>query len=199
METTAPGTDRETGGAIAGNAASRRRRVRGLTLIETAIVLVVTAIVGATAVPSLAAFIDGRRLDAAAVSLAADIQFVRSEAVARNRTIRLSILNDAAQSCWIVHTGAAGDCVCGPVAPAVCGGAAVQIKTVVLGLADHVSVRSNVASIVFDPLHGTSTPTGTLRLVDSRGREVRHIVNVMGRVRSCSPAGAAAVAGWRSC
>ena len=176
-----------------------RRRSRGLTLIETAIVLAVTAIVGATAVPSLAAFIDGRRLDAAAVSLAADIQFVRTEAVARNRTVRLTVRSDAGQSCWIVHTGGAGDCVCGAAAPAVCGGTAVQIKTVVLGPADHVRVQANVASIVFDPLHGTSTPTGTIRLVDNRGREVRHIVNVMGRARSCSPAGAGAVAGWHSC
>ena len=196
METTAPGDDR---GLPCGGVSSRPRRARGLTLIETAIVIVVTAIVGATAVPSLASFIDGRRLEAAAVSLAADIQFVRTEAVARNRTIRLSVHHDGAQSCWVVHTGAAGDCVCGPVAPAVCGAAAVQIKTVVLGLADHVSIQSNVASIVFDPLHGTSTPTGTLRLVDSHGHEVRHIVNVMGRVRSCSPAGPAAVAGWLRC
>ena len=40
---------------------------------------------------------------------------------------------------------------------------------------------------LFDPLHGTSTPTGTLRLVDAGGRAVHHVVNVMGRVRSCSP------------
>ena len=45
-------------------------------------------------------------------------------------------------------------------------------------------------------MHGTSTPTGTLRLVDSRGRAVHHVVNVMGRVRSCTPAG---VPGWRAC
>ena len=57
-------------------------------------------------------------------------------------------------------------------------------------------MRANVASIAFDPLHGTSTPTGTLRLVDGRGRAVHHVVNVMGRVRSCTPAG---VPGWRAC
>jgi len=161
------------------------------------IVLVVTAIVAATAIPGLANFIDGRRLDAAAVALAADIQFVRTEAIARNRTIRLSVHGDARQSCWVVHTGAAADCVCGATGPAMCSGDALQIKTVVLGAAEHVSVQSNVASIVFDPLHGTSTPTGTLRLVDTRGRAVHHIVNVMGRARSCSPGGA--VPGWRAC
>jgi type IV fimbrial biogenesis protein FimT len=45
-------------------------------------------------------------------------------------------------------------------------------------------------------MHGTSTPTGTLRLVGGRGRAVHHVVNVMGRVRSCTPAG---VPGWRAC
>ena len=169
----------------------------GLTFIELAITLAVMAIVAATAVPGLAHFIDARRLDAAAVALAADVQFVRSEAIARNRTVRLSVHADAARSCWVIHTGPAADCVCGSGGTAVCSGDAVHIRSVVLGLAAHVGVQSNVASIVFDPLHGTSTPTGTLRLVDSRGRAVHHIVNVMGRVRSCSPG--AAVAGWHAC
>jgi type IV fimbrial biogenesis protein FimT len=61
-------------------------------------------------------------------------------------------------------------------------------------------VQANVASILFDPLHGTSTPTGTLRVVADSGRAVHHVVNIMGRVRTCSPAGAApVVAGYRVC
>ncbi len=180
--------------------ASTARRVdaqSGLTLIEIASVLAITAILAATALPSLADFIDARRLNSAASALAADVQFVRSEAVARNRTVRLSIQGDANQSCWIVHTGGAAGCRCGSSGPAVCAGAAEQIRTTVLGPADRVSVQANVVSIVFDPLHGTSTPAGTLRLVDRRGRAVHHIVNIMGRVRSCSPGGA--VPGWRAC
>lgn len=160
-------------------------------------VIAVMAIAATGAAPSLAAFIDGRRLDAAANQLAADIQLVRSEAVARNRTLRLSFHATADASCWIVHTGEAAQCRCGPIGPAICSGDAMEIKTVVLGAADRVSVQSNVASIVFDPLHGTSTPTGTLRLVGADGRAVHHVVNVMGRVRSCSPD--ATVPGWRAC
>jgi type IV fimbrial biogenesis protein FimT len=79
----------------------------------------------------------------------------------------------------------------------VCGGGARAIKGVALAAAERVGVTANVASVVFDPLHGTSTPTGTLRLTGARGRAIHHIVNVVGRVRSCSPEGA--VSGYPPC
>src|SRR5882757_1988306 len=88
----------------------RKHRQSGISLIEAMIVVVVTAIVATTAAPSLAAFIDGRRLDAAAHALAADVQFARSESVARNRPLRLSFHASGASSCWVLHTGSAAQC-----------------------------------------------------------------------------------------
>jgi type IV fimbrial biogenesis protein FimT len=169
----------------------------GLSMVEAMMVFAVLAIVVTTAVPSMVSFIDGRRLEAAATGLVADIHFVRTEAVARNRPIRLSIHASGAESCWVVHTGLAAQCRCTASRSAICVGDAAEIKTVQFGSDDRISVQANVASILFDPLHGTSTPTGTLRLIDPRGRAVHHVVNVMGRVRSCSPGGA--VPGWRAC
>ena len=174
-----------------------RRHGRGITLLEIAVVLAVTAIVAATAVPSLANLVMARRLEGAATGLAADLQFVRSEALARNRSLRLSVRNGADATCWIVHAGAAGDCACTVAAGVVCVAGTSAIRSIVLPVGERVSVSANVASIVFDPLHGTSTPTGTLRVVDARGRAVHHVVNVVGRVRSCSPDGA--VAGYPAC
>jgi type IV fimbrial biogenesis protein FimT len=176
---------------------SGQRRQRGLTLLELGVVVAIAAIVAAAAAPSFSALIDSRRLDSAATRLAADIQLVRGEAIARNRSLRLSVVSSADASCWIVHTGAATDCRCGIDAGAVCVGDARAIKGVVLPSSERVSVAGNVASIAFDPLHGTSTPTGTLRLVGARGRAVHHVVNVVGRVRSCSPDGA--VPGYSPC
>jgi type IV fimbrial biogenesis protein FimT len=49
-----------------------------------------------------------------------------------------------------------------------------------------------VNSILFDPRIGTASPGGTVRLTDSTGREIRHIVNLRGRVRTCSAHGALA-------
>lgn len=176
---------------------SARKRQHGLTLVEAAIVLAIVAIVGASTVPSLAAFIDKRRLDGAAAALAADIQFVRSEAVARRQALRLSVHGSGVSSCWVAHTGAASQCTCADIGPAVCSGGAIEIKTVLLSATERVRVSANVNSILFDPLHGTSTPTGTLRLTDTRGRAIHHVVNVMGRVRSCSPG--ATVSGYPAC
>jgi type IV fimbrial biogenesis protein FimT len=174
-----------------------KRPQHGLTLLELAIVVAITAIVAATAAPSFTALIDTRRLDGAATRLAADIQLARSEAIARNQPLRLSLLTDTGASCWIVHSGAPADCRCSDDAGAVCGAGARTIKSVVLASSERVSVAGNVASIVFDPLHGTSTPTGTLRLVGARGGAVHHVVNVVGRVRSCSPEGT--VPGYSPC
>ena len=168
-----------------------------MTLLELAIVVAITAIVAATAAPSFTALIDARRLDSAATRLAADLQLARSEAIARNRPLRLSLFSGVGATCWIVHSGAAADCRCGTDTGAVCAATARTIKGVVLADSERVSVAGNVASIVFDPLHGTSTPTGTLRLVGARGNAVHHVVNVAGRVRSCSPDGA--VPGYSPC
>ena len=170
---------------------------RGITLIEACIVLAVTAIVASSAAPGLQRVIDARRLDGAATQLAADIQFIRTEAVARNEALRLSFHAAGTGTCYVIHTGAANECSCAAAGPAQCSGGAREIKTVVVAAADRVSLQANVGSLLFDPLHGTSSPTGTLRVIGTNERAIHHVVNVMGRVRSCSPQGA--VPGYRAC
>jgi type IV fimbrial biogenesis protein FimT len=141
--------------------------------------------------------LDARRFDGIASQLASDLQFTRISAVARNQSLRFSLPADAAGSCYVIHTGKADACRCGASGPAACSPGASEIRTVRLPAADRVLVQANVASILFDPVHGTSTPTGTLRVIGANGRELRHVVNVMGRVRSCSPQGT--VGGYRAC
>ena len=170
---------------------------QGVTLVELAVVVAITAILASTAAPSLQGFIGTRRLEGAASQLASDIQFVRTDAVARNRPVRISFFTGGADSCYVIHTGAASQCNCNASGPAVCGGDAVQLKTVHLLSHHQVSVQANAASILFDPLHGTSSPTATLRVVGQQGRAIHHVVNVMGRVRSCSPQ--ASMPGYRAC
>ncbi|MEO6030717.1 MAG: GspH/FimT family pseudopilin [Burkholderiaceae bacterium] len=170
---------------------------RGVTLIETCMVVAVVAILASTTAPRWQDLIDTRRLEGSASQLATDIQFSRSVAVARNQRVRLSLQTYADGSCYVVHTGNTGDCVCHGIGPAQCGAGAREIKTVTLPFSNHVVLQSNVASVLFDPNFGTTSPTATLGLLGTRGRIVHHVVNVMGRVRSCAAQGA--VPGYRSC
>jgi len=169
----------------------------GITLIEACVTLAVATVVATGAIPSMQQLLDARRFDGAASQLAGDLQFTRISAVARNQRIRFTLQTDATGSCYVIHTGNADACHCGSSGPAVCGSGASEIRTVRLPASDRVLVQANVASILFDPVHGTSTPAGTLRVIGANGRELRHVVNVMGRVRTCSATGNAG--GYRAC
>lgn len=173
------------------------RRSGGFTLIEACTVAAIVAVVAVRAVPGLQSVLDARRLESAATQLGADLQLVRMEAIARNVPLRLTFFSTASGSCYLLHTGNAADCRCDDRGTAQCQNAAQAIKTTVVPSADHVTLGSNAKSLLFDPLHGTSTPTATLRAFGAQGQEVRHVVNVLGRLRSCSPA--AKVPGYSAC
>lgn len=172
------------------------RSQRGLTIVETAVAIAVVTLGATAAAPGLQQLLDTRRLDAAAGQLAGDLQLARLEAVARQQPLRLAW--PAGQSCYVLHTGAAGACRCeGTGEAATCDAGALALRTVRWSAADRVAITSNTASLVFDPLHGTVSPTATLRVTGADGRAIHHVVNVMGRVRSCSPG--SAVPGLRAC
>jgi Verrucomicrobium spinosum paralogous family TIGR02596 len=73
-----------------------RARQGGFTLLELMVTLAVLAILVSLATPSFTAVINGNRLTAQANDLVADIQLARSEAVRRNRTVRLCRSEDGA-------------------------------------------------------------------------------------------------------
>jgi type IV fimbrial biogenesis protein FimT len=173
-----------------------RRPQRGVTLIETAVALTIGAIALSTVAPGFQSLVARKRLEGVATQLATDLQFVRTEAVARNLPVRVSFFADSNGSCYLIHTGAKAQCSCASDEAAACVDGAERIKAVYLPAAEHVAVQASAGSILFDPLHGTSTPTGTARVTGTPGA-VHHIVNVMGRVRSCSPA--PALPGYRTC
>lgn len=176
----------------------RRRHCQGLSLTEVLIALAITVILLGQALPTLRSMLDRRALEAAAAQLETDLQLARAEAVARNEVLRLDVVprDDGSARCYVLHDGPAGACRCGDDGAAVCGGGASAIRSVGLPASAGPALHSNVASMAFDATKGTVTPTATLRWSNAAG-ELRLVVNVMGRIRSCTPDGA--VAGLKAC
>jgi type IV fimbrial biogenesis protein FimT len=161
---------------------------RGVTMIEACITLAITGILAGSALPSFKDSLDKRKVEGLSSEVGTDLRYARSEAVACNTGVRVSFY----EGCYVVHTGSRADCRCDGQGPAVCSGDAVALKTVNSAEARGVQVVSNVSSMRFDPTNGTTSPTGTVCTVPASGRSVHHVISLMGRVRTCSPAVAGA-------
>lgn len=171
-------------GQATANAA--RRVQRGVTLVELSTTLSIIAVSTATAVGGFGDLIHKRRTEGLAAEIAADLQAARTEAVMRNRAVRISFGEDAdGVRCYVLHVGASGSCDCTEGAPARCEDGATEIKTVVLPRTGHASVSANVESMLYDP-RGTVSPAATVQVKARDGRELRHVVNLLGRVRTCA-------------
>ena len=180
------------------NTPTQPRRQRGATLIEAATAAAIVAVLTGLAAPTFEQARERRHLEGVAAQLETDLQLTRAAAVARNTGLRVSFEAPAdGSSCYVVHSGAVGDCSCGADGLAVCRGDAEALRTVVLAASGPVRLVSNSRSILFDPVKGTTTPTATLRVQGRSGSSIHQIVNVMGRIRSCSPA--PALHGYRAC
>jgi type IV fimbrial biogenesis protein FimT len=159
---------------------------RGLTLVETLIALTVTLTALATAMPGFQLARERRHVEGIAAQLETDLQFTRALAVAHNRNLRFEIGASAHGACYMVHTGSAGDCLC-ERADATCSPGVTLLRSAHIEAEGGVTLGANVRSMVFDAEKGTVTPTATLRVQSVRGIEIRQIINIFGRVRSCTP------------
>ena len=170
------------------------RPAPGFTLVEVAIVAGIAAVLAVLAWPAITSLIEKRRLDGFASALAGDLQFSRSEAVARNEPVYFTALSGGdGDACWLVHTGPAANCNC----TSGCTGDASLLRRTKLPASDGVRLHPPARSLHFDPHLGTCTPAGTFRLLAPSGNAVHQIVSVMGRIRTCSPH--ARVAGHAAC
>ena len=168
---------------------SRKQPQQGVTLIEAASVVAILSIVIGTTLPGFASLRQRADLAGVAAQLETDVQFARSQAAAFGHPVRLTLRESAGATCYMIHTGPAAQCSCGDAEAASCSGDAELLRSVSLAARGDVQVRSVSKSIAFDPVKGTVTPTATLRVEARDGRAIHQVVNLLGRVRSCSPGG----------
>lgn len=167
----------------------RRRAQSGATLIEAAVVATVCAVLAAAAASSMAALADRQRVRSLAAQLEADIQYARSEALVQPNSVRLSFPPAAGGTCYIVHTGPANACLCTPTGAPQCGGGVIPLRVHHAPMAVGVRLASNSRSMLFDARRHTVSPTGSVTITGRYGRSMRQVVNILGRVRSCTPDG----------
>jgi len=181
-----------------GFAPEKHKDEHGMTLIEIVVVLGILGVLASLAIPSFQGFQERRRLEGHAMELVTDLHYVRSESVAKNRGLRISFHSDTGGTCYLIHTGNATDCTCNSDGSAQCSDTTNSIqKSVGLGTALGVRLQSNVASMLFDPSRGTTSPAGSINVIGQSGKSIRQVVNIMGRTRSCSPQGT--VSGYKVC
>ncbi len=171
---------------------------RGLSLVELIGVLAIVAVLLGSALPALRNLVASQALQSTASLLETDIQYARAIASSSGQPVRLSLqaLPDAG-TCYVIHTGAAHACRCAGGGQAVCEGGARLFRLEEQRLASGITLVPVERSMQFDPGKGTVTPTATIRVLDQEGRDLRQVVNIMGRVRSCVASGQ--VAGIRAC
>lgn len=160
---------------------------RGVSAVEALIVVFVLAIIVGASAPSFDSLRQRQELFGVAAQLETDLQLARSEAVARNRSLRLTLKDTDGSTCYLIHEGPLPACSCAELERAACSVDGAIIRAAVWPAAGRVQVRANVRSMVFDPLKGTVTPTATIRAEARDGTALHQIVSVVGRVRSCSP------------
>lgn len=173
---------------------------RGFTLIELMVVVALIAIVLALAAPSFTATQDRKRLEGIADVFGTDVQYTRSEAVARNFETRL--VTGAAGNCYTIYVWrGAGTCTCAPAVSCVVAGTAtdpIELKTVSL-VGTGVTVTAST-SFPFDALRGMLNPFTDQSVTFSSATgpwTLTTAVSAVGRASTCSPSGT--LKGYPSC
>lgn len=167
------------------------RRIAGTTLFEILLTAAMAGVLASLAVPSLAGLRARTLVAGAAAAFESDLQQARAFAWASGQVVHLAFRTaSGGGGCYVLHTGEPGDCRCDAAQPAaapVCDAGAQALRVAPWPAGSGVVLASNVASATFDPLRGTVTPAFTLRLTGPQSAALHQVVNVMGRVRTCTP------------
>lgn len=170
----------------------------GLSLLEACATLAIASILACGAGPQMTEMLDKARLQGRSQELVADLLQLKSQAITANQELRISVNADEQGTCYVLHTGRPKDCQCNSQGAHWCSTTEHQtFKAVAFPKSSGLALQSTSPSILFDPRLGGAAPGGTIRMTDRKAREIRHIVSLRGRIRTC--AANATVSGQPGC
>lgn len=163
---------------------------RGLTLIELMLSVALVALLAVWALPSFDGLLQRRQVLGVSAQLVTDLQYMRSLGLARGAALRLSVQTPGSGpgGCYLVHTGAADACSCSGTT-ITCTAGTELLRSFALPPDSRLRLRANVASMRVDPRQGTVSPTGSIEVMAADGSALKHVINLLGRVRLCTSAG----------
>lgn len=175
----------------------------GFTLVEAMVTLAILAILVTQAVPAFNQTMERQRITRAAESVLSDVRWARSEAIKRNRQVRLYFTT---ASPW-------GYLICAATSLDTFGTCSTdstqtnRIKTVDGGNSFSATTLSSVAFdlsgtavsyTTFEPARGTNQQPGTINITTTN-YSANITVSALGRARICIPTGATAFGGYGLC
>jgi type IV fimbrial biogenesis protein FimT len=170
----------------------RRQTRRGHTLPEALVVLVVIGLTLVTLLPGWSEHLARRRIEAASAQLQADLELLRATAIAQDEGLRMTFRSDAAGSCYLMHSGEADRCTCEADArgrPQPRCEADVRLLQARSWRPAELMLQANVTSLRVDPRQGNVSPSGSIDLRAPGLPALRHVFNLLGRMRLCSVTG----------
>lgn len=189
------------------NQPNRRRNARsrglqpvchGLTMVDMLCSVMLAMVLLSGVLPLFDELRSRVTLESAASLLETDIQYGRSTAISKGVSVRLSVQAQAdGGSCYVMYTGPANACTCSGDGQAQCEGDGRLLRVEAQPANADVTLAPLARPLIFDAFKGTVTPTATVQLVARDGRSIHQVINIMGRVRTCTPTGA--LPGVRRC
>lgn len=164
------------------------RAQRGWSLFETLVTLVVLGALVALVAPSLAQMAQRQRHQALLHALQSDLQQARGMAMAGLDPVRLQLYPFGSGSCYVVHRGPSGSCVCKEGGHTDCQPDGEALKTHWLPAASRFRIEGTVRQLSFHPRFGTASSAGTFSVLGPDSRKASLVIAITGRIRRCATA-----------
>jgi len=173
----------------------------GLTLIELITVIAVTATLLAIVIPAFGDFVERNRLKAATETLYSDLQFAKTEAIKRNKRIRVSFMTSNGGATWCYGIKENAGCNCNMDAGATMCHLDNVLKVARSSDFPNVNLQTSISApgdrFTFEGVRGIMASTfGKIILRSNGEKQTRVIVSRLGRIRYCSPENNANVTGY---